>query len=170
MNTESVPTSIESKEALQAWADQIQQEIVEITAAIMPLQQRLDAASEKLDLVRRLIHLSHPTSEAACTRQEQLRSSQQTASFPAIEDHIEEVLRSAGKPMHIRDIRDALIQMAVPLPGRGDEANIILRLRRDPDRFVRTGRGTYGIAAWKLLEYSPAPRKKRVSRRREADR
>ena len=139
--------------------------------AIWSLAKSLTSlASEKLDLVRRLIHLSHPTSEAACTRQEQLRSSQQASSFPAIEDHIEEVLQSAGKPMHIRDIRDALIQMAVPLPGRGDEANIILRLRRDPDRFVRTGRGTYGIAAWKLVEYSPAPRKKRVSRRREADR
>ena len=171
MNSNSVPTGIETEEALQAWAEQIQQEIAEIKTAIMPLQQRLDGASEKLDLVRRLIHLSHATTESACMRQGQPRSSQQApSSFPAIEDHIEEVLRSAGKPMHIREIRDALIQKAVPLPGRGDEANIILRLRRDSDRFVRTGRGTYGITAWDLAEYAPAPLKKRMSRRKETSR
>ena len=87
-------------------------------------------------------------------------------ALPEIEDRIEEVLQSNGKPMHITDIRATLIRIGVPLPGRGDEANIILRLRRASERFVRTGRGTYALTAWKIPEYSPAPSRKRVRRRR----
>jgi hypothetical protein len=72
--------------------------------------------------------------------------------------------------MHIRDIRNALIQKGVPLPGKGDEANIILRLRRDNARFIRTERGTYALVEWNLPAYAPAPRTKKVRRRKAVTR
>ena len=159
MVEKNVPTPFDSAETLQAWAVDIEREIAEITASILPLQQRLDAAREKLDLVRRLISISMRGNYGT------LPASQATA-LPEIEDRIEEVLQSNGKPMHITDIRATLIRIGVPLPGRGDEANIILRLRRASERFVRTGRGTYALTAWKIPEYSPAPSRKRVRRRR----
>jgi hypothetical protein len=116
------------------------------------------------------MHLSASTPDEEPRGGDQKLPTQPPAPPPAIEDRIEQVLRSSGAPMHIRDIRASLISMGAPLPGKGDEANIILRLRRDSGRFVRTGRGTYGLVTWQVTEYSPQPRKKRVVRRRAAKR
>jgi hypothetical protein len=166
MVEKDVLTSFKNIELLQAWAEDIEREIAEITSDILPLQQRLDAAHEKLDLVRRLIHLSAPGATSLSRNTNTVPTSPQVPVLPEIEDRIEEILSSNGKPMHISELRGALIQMGVPLPGRGDEANIILRLRRASDRFVRTERGTYALTAWNLAEYSPTPSKKRVPKRR----
>jgi hypothetical protein len=166
MENNNVPTSIESLEALQAWADDIEREIAQIKSKILPLQQQLDSAREKLDLIKRLIHLSAPGSNSYPGNVATISPSSQLSGPLTIEDHIEEILRSSGKPMHISELRTSLIQMGVPLPGRGDEANIILRLRRASDRFVRTERGIYALIAWNLPEYSPAPSKKKVPKRR----
>ncbi len=168
MKEKSVPTSIENAEALYAWAEDIEREIAEITSDIIPLQQRLDAAREKLDLIRRLIHLSAPNAASLPRNADTIPPPSQVSVLPGIEDRIEDILRSNGKPMHIRELRATLIQKGVPLPGRGDEANIILRLRRASDRFVRTERGTYALTAWNLPEYSPTPSRKRVAKRRGA--
>ena len=67
-----------------------------------------------------------------------------------LEATVEGILRSAGRPIHISDIRSSLLEKGIPIPGRGDEANVIVRLRRLEDRFTRTARGTYGLAEWKL--------------------
>lgn len=168
MTNENVPTSFECPEALQAWAEEIERDISEITSSILPLQQRLKASQEKLDLVRRLIHLSAPSAVSHPKNTDVALSPPQIPITPGIEDHIEEILLSNGKPLHVRDIRASLIQMGAPLPGRGDEANIILRLRRASDRFVRTERGMYALTAWNMPEYSPAPSKKTVRRQRRA--
>jgi len=168
MIDKDVHTSFENVETLQAWAETIELEIKEITSEILSLQQRLDAAHEKLDLVRRLIHLSTSNAVSPSGNVATTPTPFQTVTLPGIEDHIEKVLRSRGKPVHISEIRASLIQMGVPLPGRGDEANIILRLRRANDRFIRTGRGTYGLTEWNMPEYSPAPIKKKVPKQRKA--
>jgi len=166
MNDNNVPTSFDNTEALQVWAESIEREIAEITSNILPLQQQLDAAKEKLDLVRRLIHLSKPEAASSPKSINAAPPSQQALALPVIEDRIEEILRSSGKPMHISELRTSLIQMGVPLPGRGDEANIILRLRRASDRFIRTARGTYALTSWNLPKYKPAPKKKAIRMQR----
>ena len=168
MIDKSVRTSFENIEALQAWTETIEQEIKEITSEILPLQQQLDAAREKLDLVRRLIHLSTSKVVSPEGNVDTTPSPLQPVTLPGIEDHIEKVLRSQGKPVHISEIRASLIKMGVPLPGRGDEANIILRLRRANDRFIRTGRGTYALTEWNMPEYSPVPIKKTVRKQKKA--
>jgi hypothetical protein len=168
MLDEKFPSSFESPESLQAWSEKIEREIADITSQILPLQKRLDAAREKLDLVRRIRHLMVPGVASVAGNVKAISTPLPTNTLPCIEDRIEEILRSSGKPMHIQDIRASLIQMGVPLPGRGDEANIILRLRRATDRFVRTERGTYALITWNIPEYSPAPRKKKIRKRRGA--
>ena len=166
MTTRNVPTGLESPESLELWAQQIEKEIAEITAGLGPLQDRLAAAREKLDLVNRLIHLSTPDRTRSLHHSQASSPVPTPPPSPGIEGRIEEILRSSGSPMHIRDIRNALIQKGVPLPGKGDEANIILRLRRDNARFIRTERGTYALVDWHLPAYSPVPRKKKVRRRK----
>ena len=151
--------------ALDTWAMQIEREIAEITSAMLPLQKQLEAAKERLDLVRRLRHLSNPAQQQS-TLPSPITSTTKQATMPEIEDHIEETLRSAGSPMHIRDIRAALIRSGIPLPGRGDEANIILRIRRARDRFVRTGRGTYALLSWNIPVFSPSPKKRKIRKRK----
>jgi hypothetical protein len=166
MTSRIVPTEPDNPESLELWAQQIEREIAEITACLAPLQDRLAAAREKLDLINRLIHLSTPVRSRSIPISE-ASSPLSTPTFASgIEDRIEEILRSAGSPMHIRDIRNTLIQKGVPLPGKGDEANIILRLRRDTARFIRTERGIYALVDWNLPAYAPAPRKKRIRRRK----
>lgn len=161
MNNEHVPT--DSAETLQRLAEEIESEIAELRSGILPLQQRLDAAREKLDLVHRLIHLSSPSNDSTST---QHGSASPSSSPLQLEDYMERILLTAGTPLHIRQIRASLIEMGVPLPGKGDEANIILRLRRASDRFIRTERGTYALAAWNMPSYSPTPRKRKIRRHR----
>src|SRR5450755_3902304 len=116
-----------SVEQLQQWAAAIEKEIEQIRGAIAPLEQRLDAARERLDLMQRLIRLTEgaqPTPRRA-TGSRTLASSGNTTPAQAekqdLEAHLEYVLSAAGKPMHISKIRQALVDRAIPLPGRGDE-------------------------------------------------
>jgi hypothetical protein len=148
---------------LAAWEKDAEAEIAGLSSQILPLQARLEAARERLDLIRRLARLgngnSHKTSEAHGPK---------AAPGEEVEDHIQQLLHSAGIPMHIGEIRQKLIERGVPLPGRGDEANIILRLRRDPVRFLRTGRGMYGLVSWNLPEVPPTATRRKLRRRRSS--
>ena len=151
----------------------IEKEIEVIRASIAPLEQRLEAARERLDLVRRLIRL---TEGAKSTPRRGVEAHISSSSGSAallltgrqdFEAHLEHILREAGKPMHISEIRQSLVDRAVPLPGRGDEANIIVRLRRAPERFTRTGRGTYALTTLGLDAVPPAKRRRRVRARKK---
>jgi hypothetical protein len=150
------------------WKRTAEDEIAELETRIDPLRLQLESARERLDLVRRLIHLHDtPPSDEAASADVAPPSPTARALAPSnLEEGVAAVLKEAGEPMHIREIREALVQRGVPLPGRGDEANIIVRLRRSPDDFTRTGRGTYALASWGLPEMQPSPRKKVVKRSR----
>ena len=89
-----------------------------------PLQKRLEAAREKLDLVRRLRHLVGGGGSERSTRA--ITDDRPVDPVGDVEQQIQQVLEKAGEPMHIGSIRNELIARGVPLPGRGDEANIIL--------------------------------------------
>lgn len=163
-----------SLEQLQQWAAAIEKEIERIRGDIAPLEQSLETAQERLDLIRRLIRLTEGTQTAPrrAARSHKSLSSGDTAPAPAgkqdLETHLEKILSEAGKPMHISEIRQALVDLAIPLPGRGDEANIIVRLRRAPQRFTRTGRGMYALAALGLNAIPPTRRRRRIKVRRTA--
>lgn len=163
MATEPVATT-QDPATLAAWEKDIETEIAEVGRLMEPLQKRLDAAREKLDLVRRLRHL---VTGGEQPRSRQIGNDQLGEPLGDVEQQIQQILTKAGKPMHIGSIRDELIARGVPLPGRGDEANIILRLRRALTLFTRTGRGMYGLTSWNLQPVAPAARRRRVRRRRK---
>ena len=64
------------------------------------------------------------------------------------------------KPVYYRDLADMILAEGKLIPGKDPYANLISHLSRD-DRFVRTGRGTYGLTTWGLK-----PVKKPGGRRR----
>jgi|GEM_PF-1236232 len=171
MNDSDSKQSLEQLQRLYAAAEK---EIKAIRAEIFPLQQRLESALERLDLIQRLIRLTAGASPAIKhadqpgTPLPAGSAGNSTAGEQDLEAHLEVVLREAGKPMHISDIRKTLIDRAVPLPGRGDEANIIVRLRRAPERFSRTGRGTYALASLGLPQVPPSKRRRSIRVRRKA--
>src|SRR5207253_1144130 len=74
----------------------------------------------------------------------------------------ERILRDAGRPLHIKELLPLLREKGISLPGRGTEANVIVRLTRSNGRFVRTGRGTYGLPEFGLPEVKPT---KRITRK-----
>ena len=152
---------------LKQWADATELEIEHIKQEIAPLEERLEAAQERLGLIRRLIGLAQQSDGKAKPPRQSGGAAQPLASGAELEDHLEALLAEAGEPLHISQLRDQLIARGIPLPGKGDEANIIVRLRRDEGRFTRTGRGMYALAAWGLPAAVPTKRKK-VRRRRAA--
>jgi hypothetical protein len=160
---------------LQRWTKATEKEIEDTAATIAPLEHRLLAAREKLDLLHRLTRLAETTEQHLVSGVSSLQQSEpgdasnaSRVGRPDLEGNLEQILKEAGSPMHISDIRKALVDRAVPLPGRGDEANIIVRLRRAPERFVRTGRGMYALTALGLPPVPPGKRRRRVRVRRNA--
>jgi hypothetical protein len=84
-----------------------------------------------------------------------------------LEEAVASILGEAGAPLHVSDIRTRLISAGVRIPGKGDDANIIVRLRKAPDQFTRTARGTYALASWGLpsLDQNASRRRKTRSGR-----
>ena len=55
-----------------------------------------------------------------------------------------DIVRGSGSGVYYRDLLKALSDRGVAVPGQDPAANLIAHLTRD-ERFVRTGRGTYGL-------------------------
>ncbi len=130
---------------LRTWERELLSQQEEIAHDLEPLLSRRDAIRAKLELVERLIQLELGADDAnpppsTLSRSQSLTSSATDALLQAVEL----VLTEHGQPMHLREIRAALAQRGVPIPGRGTDANLIVHLRRC-DRFERRGRGTYGL-------------------------
>ena len=88
-----------------------------------------------------------------------------TSGEQNLQTHIEEILKENGEPLHINKLRRLLTKRGAALPGEGEEASIILHLRKGNSKFVRTGKGTYGLRAWDIPEVAPS-KKRKVQRTR----
>jgi hypothetical protein len=80
----------------------------------------------------------------------------------SVSDMAYEVLSSLDgqRPLHYRELADLIMAEGKHIPGQDPAANLISHLGRD-ERFVRTGRGIYGLAEWGL----EIPRKTKPRRR-----
>lgn len=72
------------------------------------------------------------------------------------------ILEDSQEGIHYRDLVEQLERRGVHVPGQDPAANLIAHITRD-QRFVRTARGTYGIAG--IHAASPATRRRRVASR-----
>jgi len=149
---------------LSTWEAELSRQAEELRAEISAKQAELVHVDERRTLVRRLLEIEArgpATSSSAsgdCSAVGYEHAESEIVPLE-LEAAVAEVLRKAGKPLHITDIRQALLDLRVPIPGRGDAANIIVRLRR-VDQFMRTARGTYGLSEWGLPVVSSRARKR----------
>jgi|SRR5688572_21662708 len=147
---------------LTQWEAAAQREVDELSAELAQLQHRLNAAREQVELLRRLILVTGKGDSDIATVPRPAAMDWSLRSD--LENHVEQILESAGEPIHISEIRRLLIERGVPLPGRGDDSNIIVRLSRASETFIRTARGTYGLASWGLPAM-PRPNRRRKSKK-----
>lgn len=160
-------------DGLLSWQAALTRQAENLHIEIHDKQSDLAQVEERLALVTRLIGVETRAERGASgSKGENPAPEPSSSDLPTrpntsdLEHAVAEILRAAGEPLHISNIRGALIARGVPIPGRGDEANIIVRLRRFDDRFTRTARGTYGLAEWGI----PALERKTRKRRRSATR
>lgn len=158
-------------ENLTAWQATLTRQAEGLRSDIRTKQADLAKLEERLSLVTKLIDVeTRAQSDAVDPGEAEVAPpvSRMPREEPAravatadLERAVEEILRAAGGPLHISKIRAALIEQQVPIPGRGDDANIIVRLRRFEDRFTRTARGTYGLSEWGIPALASKARKRR---------
>lgn len=165
------PVSTVNRSDLAALVKQTGEQVERLQQKIAELQTELSAAEERGELARRLLALmppggAEPTPQAAgdFPGKKNVRKVQKAGVGNSLEDVVEVLLRERGEPMHISDIRAALLERGVNLPGRGDEANVIVRLRRDPEKFVRPARGKYALREWGLQDLPTRRRARRSSK------
>jgi hypothetical protein len=163
--------SLENRESLEEWSASLATEVELLKGQLVDLQRRLAATEERRDLVNRLLELDNLQKSGIETDVTEGSLFHVVEQLPIVasngmelEDAVALILEESGIPLHIGMIRERLIQNGVPIPGRGDDANIIVRLRKFEGRFTRTARGTYGLASWGLPSIDnarkPRPRKK----------
>lgn len=142
---------VATRDQLASGLDDARVEMNRLKAAISIMEERLQLVSRLIEVEERSEPEDHTSSSGQRFEwvESQLASSSRS-SEDQIETEVEGILEAAGNPLHISEIRSELIQKGVPIPGRGDDANIIVRLRKDPSRFVRTARGTYALPKWGL--------------------
>jgi hypothetical protein len=153
-------------EGLTTWRAALVRQCDELRAEIRAKQVDLAQTEERLNLVTKLIEVE-TRGEVDPPGSTEVNASTASTSAPAthlltldLEQSVEAILRAAGKPLHISEIRETLVTRGIPIPGRGDDANIIVRLRRLQDRFTRTARGTYGLADWGIPALAGKPRRR----------
>ena len=158
-----------SLDELHQWSEQLSNEIISIEGKLTPLRAEIQRSKEELELVLGLIRLRESDDQESPFAAVQKNGANTNVSDDhvtgGLEQEVEKILKASGKPMHIGAIAECLRDAGVVIPGKGQEANIIVRLRRSSDRFTRTARGVYGISDWGLKEM---PVRKRRRRRRRS--
>ncbi len=134
---------------LRGWEQEILAEQERVAGELEPLLSRREELISKLELVQRLLALEATSSRrvetgANGTKPQAVAKPNQT-NGNHIKNAVREILEERGQPMHIGDIRAALVQRGVPIPGKGTDANVIVHLRRAPDMFTRRKRGIYAL-------------------------
>lgn len=79
-----------------------------------------------------------------------------------------DILREHGEPMPIRALMAEVESRGAPIPGRGEQANLISVITRVPD-IRRPARGMYGLREWQR-DGAPTPAARRASTRRKGKR
>lgn len=137
---------------------------------IAEYRSKLARADQEVRLIKQLIALNEePADKDGAVTHITIAKPSGGAPTPrsrhSVVDDVAHLLESEGHPLHISEIMRLLEEQEAALPGKGDQANVIAHIRRDP-RFVRPSRGVYGLASWGLSTSSgsdgPRRRVKRI--------
>jgi hypothetical protein len=145
---------------LSSLLDELENEYRREETELAAKQARVENLRQQIQLLRQLVALRDGEGDFRETRLDLFRA--MPASTRSVSELVREVLAARGKPMHISDIREALIAQGHSIPGRGTDANIIAHIIRD-ESMARVARGTYALASWGL---QAKPKKKRRAKPR----
>jgi hypothetical protein len=143
---------------LRRWRVDAAAELERAQQELAAIQRRIADVRERLTLLDRLLAVEGG-----------VNGNEPSGRSVAADDFLEaceRIVRAAGRPLRIRELHAELLREGVPLPGRGTDANVIVRLQRSNGRFVRTAHGTYAPSDFGLPESRPT-RQRRVIRRKE---
>jgi hypothetical protein len=145
--------------AVQERIEKAERERAELQQKIAVARQEERLLSQLLELRGRRLTDAQAGREANYRISGEINPTNSLTGHPVIAAVIEE-LATAGRPVHISDLMRMLHTRKVPIPGSGNQANLISYLRREP-QLVRTSRGMYGLSAWGLENMPVVHRKKR---------
>jgi hypothetical protein len=113
--------------------------VAKLQGQLETIRQSLTKEQERLNLLEKLRSLDEPTFVP--------ETSTPNENAKSLEDAVVSYLAS-GKAMHISRIRARLLKDGIPIPGKGVDANVIARIRRD-SRIARAPgqRGYYVLEA-----------------------
>jgi hypothetical protein len=120
-----------------------------------------EEAKNEADLLRQLLRVRGGGDSAGDAGAEGAEEESRSAPMHPVVREVVRELREAGRPLHISELMDRLQGRGVRIPGRGEPANVIAHLSRDP-HIVRPSRGIYGLAEWNLPAPAPPAARRRV--------
>jgi hypothetical protein len=119
--------------------EQARQEADDAKKALAEAQQRATAAEKRVRLMAELLSL-----DSALEAPTMLGESPPKGR-PDFLDAAVEVLKERGGSMGVRELKSALLSIGVPLPGKGEDANLISRFLRSQGRIRKVSPGVYDI-------------------------
>ena len=145
---------------LESIARRLRGKVHELEIEILPLQENLSRLRVQLDFVERALSAG---AKGPATPAE---ASDENVSKPNVSDRIFEILRDAGQPLHVTEIRNRYVAKGFTVPGQGTESNLLVYIVRD-SRFLRVSKGTYALTEAGVTAKTPAkPQTKRRRRRK----
>lgn len=148
-------------ERLQDWKARLEERLTDLDSRLRPLIQDVEKTRQQIQIVQRLILLQTSGDVPPAPPPEMKK---QPAPNGSITDVVESILREAGKPLHISEIKARFLELGNVIPGRGTESNLLSYIARYPSRFPRVAKGTYTIREGD--ESAQAPTGERRPRRR----
>ena len=166
MSGKDVPTNRDPV-ALEAWEKDIELEIARVGQLMEPLQKRLEAAREKLDLVRRLRHLVAGAIKPNSRTTAAVSGEPPPAGLGDVEQKLYSILETSGQPMHIGAIREQLIARGVHYPDAVTKPTSSCGCAERQNSFSARAAECTGLTSWNLPA-APAVATRRFRRRRRA--
>lgn len=151
---------------LLRWREDAAGKLKDAEATLAEAQRRVEECRERVRLLDRLLVVEGVPSAPAADDHAGGNGDEPPRERDDLLDACERVVREAGRPLHISELHAALLNQRIPVPGRGTQANLLVRLHRSNGRFVRTGRGTYAPASLGAQEVRPTVRRRFARRAR----
>lgn len=137
---------------IKIWREQVKNSLEKYREELAEIQKAIKETEERLELLDGLLALENGLEHEV--------HSQSIDQDEFLESCIE-IIRERGKSVHIGDLHSALLENGVPIPGMGNQANVISRIQRSDGKIIRTGRGMYGLPEFGVSEKKPVQRKKK---------
>lgn len=129
------------REELVRWIALTRSHLQAIDDQLGPLLEEQQVGRERLRLLEQLL-VTYDREQGEGV--ERSSTSSMDVGTMQLEEAAIQLLREAGRPLHVSQIRRELVKRGVTIPGQGLDANVIARLARCSD-FVRVARGTYTL-------------------------